>query len=540
MSRVLLVLLLLIALCVPSIAVAQATAPVIAARPPDGTYSYTIRHAGAVFGKSLVVFASDSAGALTVTERFSGPLTLEAQTTLDASLRENGYHFTATGQPGGTFTFSDDGAVLAIAGTTIPVKRIAGTSATLVTERLASMFALLPSIIRSTRASALTIATIGGGVNAVRADIAPIAERAPDGVPATDIGLSFAASSAAGSSVTQLWYDPRTLVLHATRSLTTGETLTLDSQTASVALPTPTPAPTPIALGPAHYSSRDVAFLSADGVRLAGTLTVPRGSAGRRAAVVLVHGSGPNDRDETIGPNKIFLQIAHALSNRGYVVLRYDKRGVAKSGGRPYLQNARDLLLADARAAVTFAAAQSEIDPRRIVVLGHSEGAELAPSLAITDRTVHAIALLGAPALPLDQVLVKQVTRGLTGPAYEKAYAAIAKENARVAASDAPDDAWLRSSFLEDPAKEIARVPCPILILQGGNDLQIYPADMPRLVNAARAAHRAITVRVLPLDDHLFIPVRSAQPYPTAEYFTPALIDPQAIDAITAWLAKVA
>ncbi|MBV9440549.1 MAG: alpha/beta hydrolase [Candidatus Eremiobacteraeota bacterium] len=279
-------------------------------------------------------------------------------------------------------------------------------------------------------------------------------------------------------------------------------------------------------------------FTSRDGTTLAGTLTVPNDARGPVAAVVLVHGSGPLDRDETIGPNKIFLQIAHALSNRNFAVLRYDKRGIGASGGR-YIGATRQELLADAEAAVAFAAHDPAIDPQRVFVLGHSEGAELAPSVAADVPAVRGIVLLGAPALPLDQVLIKQVTRGLSGAPLNDAREKAAREYEQIKTGGNADPSapWLRSWFGVDPAALIARVPCPILVMQGGKDIQVLPADMPRLVDAARAAGRDVTVRFFPDDDHLFIDVPGDAPSTGAEYLVPAALDPAMLTAAADWLA---
>ena len=145
--------------------------------------------------------------------------------------------------------------------------------------------------------------------------------------------------------------------------------------------------------------------------KLAGTLTVPNAAATPLPGFVLVHGSGCNDRDETIGPNKIFAQLANRLSNDGYAVLRYDKRSCGKSGGKFPV---RDRLIADARDAIAYLRAQPGIDPKRIYVLGHSEGGELAPSIAIADGHLRGIVLLAPPALPLEQILKQQLLRNVS------------------------------------------------------------------------------------------------------------------------------
>jgi uncharacterized protein len=144
---------------------------------------------------------------------------------------------------------------------------------------------------------------------------------------------------------------------------------------------------------------------------LPGTLAVPNGT-GPFPAVVLVHGSGPEDQDETIGPNRPFKDLAWGLASRGIAVLRYDKRTL-RYGSRLRLDSGtftvRDETVDDARAAVALAAAQPEIDRRRIFVLGHSLGGTLAPRIAQGDPRVAGLVLMGGGARPLSKVLVEQV-----------------------------------------------------------------------------------------------------------------------------------
>ncbi len=283
-------------------------------------------------------------------------------------------------------------------------------------------------------------------------------------------------------------------------------------------------------------------FTSADGTVLAGTVTVPDRGRAPFAAVVFVHGTGPMDRDETIGPNPFFLQLSNALSNAGYAVLRYDKRGVAQSGGRN-TTGARGQLLDDVKAAYRFARAQHEIDPKRVYLLGHSEGGELVPTVAVQERGVAGIILMAPPSLPLWQVLMRQALASVS----PDNRAAIEKQE--LAALDAirhgseAKYAWHRSSMDLDPAVDIARVRVPILILQGEGDAQVASQDLPRLVKAARATNRDVTVRTFSNDNHLFEAIVSNGPQtPQAavnQYLTvPARIDARVLDTLSAWLAS--
>jgi dienelactone hydrolase len=360
----------------------------------------------------------------------------------------------------------------------------------------------------------------------------------PANVPASDNG--YLVSGLQSGSIT-IWYDPNTFVPQdceiPAQSLSIVLIKTSAQSTMNSSAP---PIPKPLSTATPRFASRDVTFTSSDGTVLAGTLTVPSPHVRKTMpAVVLVHGSGPATRDERIGPNLIFLELSNALSNHGYVVLRYDKRGIGKSGGNAKTTT-RDQLLADARAAISFVAARSDVDPSDVFVLGHSEGGELAPSLAAGGAKLRGIALMAPPAIPLDQILMQQSTLGLSGKAAQDTAAseAAAITAIRTGVSNVPGAIWLRSSFGIDPAVVIRSVPCPILILQGGKDFQVLAKDLPRLVNAARAAHRDVTVVQFPNDDHLFDNLPGAQKATIANYMVPHRIDPAMISALLTWLDK--
>lgn len=178
---------------------------------------------------------------------------------------------------------------------------------------------------------------------------------------------------------------------------------------------------------PFPYTSADVTFPGgASGVTLAGTLTTPPG-AGPFPAVVLIAGSGRVDRDETAFGHKIFLLLADTLTRRGVAVLRYDKRGVEKSTGSYALATTVNFA-ADANAAVNFLKTQSAIDPKRIGLLGHSEGGVIAPLVASQHPAdIVFVVLLAGPGMKGEKILLAQQV--LTGKAEGVSDADI-KENA--------------------------------------------------------------------------------------------------------------
>lgn len=159
---------------------------------------------------------------------------------------------------------------------------------------------------------------------------------------------------------------------------------------------------------PYSYDTLDVSFNNDfDAVRLQGTLTYPR-AAGRYPAVVLVTGSGPQDRDETIEGHKPFKVLADFLSKRGIVVLRYDERGVGKSTGNYTQSNIGDFSK-DAIAAISFLREQKQVDPKRVGIIGHSEGGLIAELMAGQGSVeLDFIALLAAPTIPIDSLMLLQ------------------------------------------------------------------------------------------------------------------------------------
>ncbi len=501
------------------LAAAPPGAPIL----PDGTYRYESRVAGNPVGSSTIVVRRrggnveiEESGAL-----FNSGLvsTRELSAATFATTRytatAHGERFTLT-VAGATATLTSDGQTSKI--TAPPGAPL------LVNDNMVAGFAQMPALLHATGSKKLTFACLCGEYLAV-----PVTVTAQTATTAT--------ISVLGQTGT-LTFDPQSYVLQRFDLTAQQLSIVLSGYgTEPGALPSPAIA-TPVPMPPARYASRNVTIRADDGIALAATLTIPDAAPAKLPGFVFVHGSGCIDRDETIGPNKVFAQLANALSNDGYAVLRYDKRSCGKSGGT---YPVRDRLIADARDAIAFLRAQTGIDPSRIFVLGHSEGGELAPSIAIADGRLRGIVLMAPPALPLEQIIMQQVLRQ-TPPADRAAtekreaahLAAIASGKAK-----GPGNAWLRSSFGIDPAKVIASVPCPILIVQGAKDVQVLAADTPRLVNAARAAGRQVTVVMLPDDDHLFIKLAPGEASTGVEYFIPAALDPALLAAIQDWLSAL-
>lgn len=522
---------LVLALLAPVIV---ATAPIASPSGilPSGTYRYETSIGGTSVGGSTLLVRRTN-GALEVSESASlaGRALISDRKIRTANFANLSYAADANGKHF-VLTFAGNEATLTGGGQRATIAAPAGAPF-LISDNMTAGFALMPATLSVTGAKQLTLACLCGVFVAVPVTVTGHPTTPPQGVAPGDAGVTVKVE---GQTAT-LWYDSRTYVLDRFELPAQLLTIALRSYDSKVT-PLPKPvAPTPLPLPSANYTSRDVSIEADDGVRLAGTLTVPNAAATPLPGFVFVHGSGCNDRDETIGPNKVFAQLANRLSNDGYAVLRYDKRSCGNSGGKFPV---RDRLIADARDAIAFLRAQPRIDPKRIYVLGHSEGGELVPSVAIADGHLRGIVLLAPPALPLELILKQQLLRNVSDANRGAMEKQVQAQLNAIAVGKRPgaQNQWLRSSFGIDPATLIARVGCPILILQGTKDIQVLPADTPRLVQAARAAHRDVTVVMLQDDDHLFIKLAPEEPSTGGEYFTPSYLDPALFAAIEEWLGK--
>jgi dienelactone hydrolase len=290
---------------------------------------------------------------------------------------------------------------------------------------------------------------------------------------------------------------------------------------------------------------------------LPGTLAVPNGP-GPFPAVVLVHGSGPEDQDETIGPNRPFKDLAWGLASRGIAVLRYDKRTL-RYGSRLRLDSGtftvRDETVDDARAAVALAAAQPEIDRRRIFVLGHSLGGTLAPRIAQGDPRVAGLVLMGGGARPLSKVLVEQVRYVASlGPGGATAGDAQIRAAER-AVREIEDPALTPTTMIDllgtsiagsyfldlrayHPAAAAAELGIPILVLQAARDYQVTMADFEEWKAALAHSPRAV-FKLYPGLYHLFMPSATAGAGlgSPADYQRPAHVAAPVIDDVARWIA---
>lgn len=307
---------------------------------------------------------------------------------------------------------------------------------------------------------------------------------------------------------------------------------------------------------PFPYDRREVTFNGADGSLLEGTLVLPHGIDAPVPAVVLVTGSGPQDRDESLNGHKPFLVLADYLARKGIASLRYDERGVGKSGGDFATATTQDFL-ADAAEGVQFLRAQQHVDSNKVGVIGHSEGGLIATLLSVDERINFGIAMAG-PTMRGDSLLIMQskkifhasgmsallpiqiaVQNAAFSAATEYATAAERKtvamkrleavreefgEKALVSLGlnevgiqtfvEQVNQPWMIEFLQLHPLEGVASIDVPFFFLFGGKDVQV-PAEesVNSLKESGIVEHSdAVEVKVYPELNHLFQKARTGLP----------------------------
>ena len=310
------------------------------------------------------------------------------------------------------------------------------------------------------------------------------------------------------------------------------------------ATPTPKPKPDYSAPADAPYTAEEVLVKTPAGHMLTGTLTLPKSASRTKpvSAIVTVTGSGPQDRDENIGlPGFLpFRQIADSLARRGIAVLRMDDRGTGASGGTFKGSTSADFA-EDVRAGLAYLRTRSEIRADRLGVLGHSEGAIIAPMVAEKEPTLRAIVLLAGIAQPGRTALYFQLKNGIehnTKLTPEMRASQIAEIDKRIDAMMASDP-WMKFFLTYDPATTMRRVKTPVLILTGARDQQAVPAEVA-LQEAAfkEGGNKDVTARVLPDLNHLFVQDTDGFPQNYAKLPPPIMMRADVLKMIGDWLAK--
>jgi pimeloyl-ACP methyl ester carboxylesterase len=348
---------------------------------------------------------------------------------------------------------------------------------------------------------------------------------------------------------------------------TQGQSLPLDLHKSATALKAETPRrpqnPTP----PYPYQSIDLTYtnpLQHD--ILAATLTIPQGK-GPFPAVLLITGSGPQDRDESLMGHKPFLVLSDYLTRHGIAVLRADDRGTAHSTGDFATATTADFAT-DAEAGIALLKTRPEIDPHRIGLIGHSEGGLIAPMVAARDKSIAFIVLLAGPGTPgidiiTDQTRLLDEASGMTHDAAEKAAAeersildlVITEKDPTTLNKKLHDQLtgqltdiqidgaikqltspWFRYFLAYDPAPALRQVKCPVLALDGSKDLQVPPEQNLAAIRAALTAggNTHFETVEFPNLNHLFQTATTGSP---SEYATiEETFAPIALDKIATWI----
>lgn len=331
---------------------------------------------------------------------------------------------------------------------------------------------------------------------------------------------------------------------------------------------------------PYPYYTEDITFSNAkDVITLAGTLTLPK-KEGKFPAVILISGSGPQNRDEELMGHKPFLVLSDYLTRNGIAVLRYDDRGTASSGGVFASSTSQDFSN-DVDAAVKYLLSRKEIDRNKIGLIGHSEGGLIAPMVASSSKDVAFIVLLAGTGIPGDELLLLQ--QQLIGKAsgasdadlktmqtfnrgafeiivnskdeleLEPKLTAYIKERLgdlpaalRPAGMDVDELAktqarrllspWMQYFLKYDPAPTLTKVKCPVLAINGEKDLQVPPKEnLSAIENAVRkGGNKKVTTKELPNLNHLFQECKTGSP---AEYATiEQTFSPAALQLIAEWI----
>ncbi len=335
-------------------------------------------------------------------------------------------------------------------------------------------------------------------------------------------------------------------------------------------------------VAPFPYESREVTFANeADGVTLSGTLTLPNDVKSPPLAI-LISGSGPQDRDETILGHRPFWVIADHFAGKGIAVLRFDERGVGKSTGAFEKATTMDFSR-DVVAAVAFARGLSEIDTRRIGLIGHSEGGLIAPIVASNDPELAWVILLAGPGVNGEEILYSQgqlmiAAEGGT-PEMQERQLKIQKETFQSIQENPPkgkleavingivdkildgekeatkeerealvqmvranwvemEKPWFKFFVSHEPGPVLEKVRCPVLALNGAKDTQVDPKlNLPKIEeHLKRGGNRSYRTVELPELNHLF---QTCKHGGLSEYESiEETISPNALQIMSDWIKE--
>lgn len=329
---------------------------------------------------------------------------------------------------------------------------------------------------------------------------------------------------------------------------------------------------------PFPYIVKEVTFQNeVAGIKLAGTLTIPNKGVDPKPAVVMVSGSGPQDRDEALAGHKPFWVIADHFSRQGIAVLRFDDRGVGKSQGNYASATSTDLST-DAAAAVEYLKSLPEIDTKRIGICGHSEGGLIAPMVAAKDKDLAFVILMAGTGVNGEEILKSQsvlilkasgaseriieqqsalqealLKLALQDPALEEETFVEKAEELVVEITDAKEGSaeanaaakaaaaqltgpWMRYFLQYEPTTSLEKLSCAVLAINGSKDLQVDPdLNLPAIEKALKAAPTE-NYKIVELDDlnHLFQHANTGSP---SEYGDiEETFDPATLKLMSDWI----
>jgi hypothetical protein len=326
---------------------------------------------------------------------------------------------------------------------------------------------------------------------------------------------------------------------------------------------------------PYDYVIKEVSYKSTtDDVVLAGTLSLPKGD-GPFPAVMLLSGSGPQDRNSSIFGHKPFLLLAHELTQSGIAVLRFDERGVGESGGRTS-EMTMATQMGDAQAGINYLLSNNQINRTKIGLLGHSLGGILAPKLAI-ENDIDFLVLLAAPGVNGDAMMLKQrkdllKLRGATDKQIEGTNGMLASLYSELRKSSLEDEALktelqkklavkyqstipekelnemvnsivdneeLMAILKSSPANYFQKVSCPVLALNGSKDFQVSAKENLAAIEKALSdgGNTAIETHELESLNHLF---QDSDTGDISEYqLIEQTMSPEVLRLITEWVSNI-
>lgn len=363
-------------------------------------------------------------------------------------------------------------------------------------------------------------------------------------INASLFSLVFSSPPPAGDLPVQLWADPngnllRLSIPSQTLEMAREDIASAASRTAAFSLPGDEPITIP-----------------SIGFNLAGSITKPANATAPLPALILIAGSGPADRDETVAGIPVFGHLARDLVAAGFIVVRYDKRGVGQSGGRAESVTIADYA-EDARSVLVWLEKRKDVDKNRIGLVGHSEGAAVAMLLAGRERgKVGAIALLAGQSTSGATIVLEQQKHLLAQMKMDDAQRAekVAlqeKINAAVISGrgwqDLPEGArkiadtpWFYSFLTFDPARAMRDTRQPVLIVQGELDTQVKPHHADKLAELARARRTQAVAEVVkvPGVNHLLVAAKTGEVAEYPSLGSGANVVPQVGAAIAAFMTK--